>query len=229
MRRFYADAGVTPESDGFAITLDGRPVRTPGRAALRIPTRPLAEAIAAEWMAQGDVVDPASMPLTGLANAAIDLVMPDPPAFAAPLAAYGESDLLCYRAPDQDLAAAEAAAWNPILAWAEARFDVDFILVTGVIHRPQPAATIAALRQAVAGQSPFRLAALSPVIRIAGSLVIGLALSEAAFAPDTLWQAIVTDELWQEARWGCVDDAEDRREHHRAAWFAAAQFIALSG
>ncbi len=227
MKRFYRSAATTPADAGHAILLDGRPIKTPGRATLIVPTPALAESIASEWRAQGEDILPASMALTGLANAAIDLVAPDVGAFAAPLVAYGESDLLCYRSPDRELAADEAAAWNPILAWAEARYGIEFALAAGVMHVPQPAETVRALGQALRGQSPFTLAALSPIVTLGGSLVIALALAEQAFDASTLWGAAVLDELWQEARWGADADAVAARAHRQREWVAAARFLEL--
>ncbi|RYY36816.1 MAG: ATPase, partial [Sphingomonadales bacterium] len=123
MKRFWKD--VTLAERGIA--LDGKPVRTPRRAALTLPSDALAEAVADEWRGVGDTVDPRAMPLTGLANAAIDIVAADPPAFAAGLAAYGESDLLCYRAElPAPLVERQAAAWDPLLDWARGRYDVHF-------------------------------------------------------------------------------------------------------
>ena len=141
MRRFWK--AVQVDADG-GVRLDERPVRTPGRVPLVLPTAALAEAMADEWRGVGDTLDPRAMPLTGLANAAIDRVAPDPVAFARGLAAYGESDLLCYRAESPDeLVARQAAAWDPLLAWAQRRYDVHFEVVAGVMHRAQPAATVA--------------------------------------------------------------------------------------
>ena len=121
MKRFYKDVTIVAESDGHAIRLDDRPVRTPARALLTLPTLALAQAVAEEWRAQGDTVDPASMPFTGLANAAIDHIVPNRAQFAAGIARYGESDLLCYRAHSPEtLVARQAAAWDPLLDWARA-------------------------------------------------------------------------------------------------------------
>ena len=147
MKRFYKEATVGEEN---RILLDGRPVRTPGRAPLALPNAPLAEAIAEEWNAQGETIDPLAMRLTGLANAAIDRIAPDPAGFAAGLAAYGESDLLCYRAEGPaPLVARQAASWDPILAWARARYDVAFEIVSGILHKKQPAETVGRLAAAV--------------------------------------------------------------------------------
>lgn len=230
MKRFWKQAEVIAEAGGWGIALDGRPVRTPERAPLAVPTRALAEAIAAEWDAQGEDIDPASMPLTGLANAAIDLASPDPAAFAEPIAAYAESDLFCYR-DDRDAAlqAEQAAAWNPLLAWAEARHGVEFALTQGVLPIDQPPATIAALRAALLAHDPFRLAALTPLVTIGGSLVAGLALAEDAFAADALWDAVSLDELYQERRWGADSEAQKARARREADWHHAARFLSLLG
>jgi chaperone required for assembly of F1-ATPase len=203
MKRFYGEATVSPQEGGVAVLLDGRPVRTPGRELLRVPTEELAEAIAEEWNAQGETIDPRSMPLTGLANAAIDRVAPDPAAFARTLATYGESDLLCYRAEGpQSLVERQQSLWEPLLGWARTRFGVDFEVTAGVMHRPQPAATVGQLARAVAARSPFQLAGLSPLVTIAGSLVIALALAEGAIGLEAGWQAAILDEAWQAEQWG---------------------------
>lgn len=227
MKRFYAAATTAPADGGYAVLLDGRPIKTPKRAALVVPTLTLATAIAAEWQAQVEDIEPATMPLTGMANAAIDLIAPDARAFAAPLAAYAESDLLCYRAHDSELLALEAAAWNPILAWAEARYSVEFTLTTGIVHVPQPASMLTALRDALLEHDPFHLAALSPLITIGGSLVVALALAEGAFDGDALWAAVNCDELWQEQRWGADAEAIAARAAKQREWDAAVRFLAL--
>ncbi|MGV1681819.1 ATP12 family chaperone protein [Sphingopyxis sp. NJF-3] len=228
MKRFWKKSEAAPQDGGWGITLDGRPVRTPTRAPLVVANPALAEAIAAEWAAQGETLDPASMPLTGLANAAIDLASPDPAAFAAPVAAYAESDLLCYRdARDAALQTEQAATWNPLLAWAEGRHGIEFTLAQGVIPVDQPAATIAALRGAVLDLDPFRLAALTPLVTIGGSLVAGLALIEGAFGAAELWGAVNLDELYQERRWGADSEAQKARARREADWHNAARFLSL--
>jgi chaperone required for assembly of F1-ATPase len=228
MKRFWKEAAAVPQDGGWGIALDGRAVRTPARAPLQVESTALADAIAAEWQAQGDTIDPASMPLTGLANAAIDLAAPDPAAFAAPIAAYAESDLLCYR-DDRDAAlqAQQAGTWNPLLAWAEQRYGVEFALAQGVLPIDQPAATVAALRAAVRAHDPFRLAALAPLVTIGGSLVAGLALADEAFEAAALWDAVALDELYQERRWGADAEAQKTRARREADWHHAARFLAL--
>lgn len=227
MKRFYISATTAPADNGYAILLDGRAIKTPKRAALVVPTVALAEAIAAEWQAQDEEMLPQTMALTGMANAAIDLVAPDPDAFATPLAAYAESDLLCYRADDRELAALEAATWNPVLAWAEARYGVEFALATGIVHVAQPDETLAALRDALLALDPFRLAALSPLITIGGSLVVALALVERTLDGEALWAAVNIDELWQEQRWGVDADAVAARAAKQREWDAAVRFLGL--
>jgi len=200
MKRFWTEVSVGPDR---VVALDGRPVRTPGRAPLALPTDALAARVADEWRGVADTVDPRAMPLTGLANAAIDRIAADPAAFADGLARYGESDLLCYRADaPAELVARQAAAWDPPLAWAGARYDIGWTVATGIVHRAQPPATVARLGAAVAALDPFRLAACSPLVTITGSLVLGLALVEAAIAPDTAWAASRIDEDWQAEQWG---------------------------
>lgn len=226
MKRFWKEVGVTPER---GIALDGRPVRTPGRAPLFLPTQALAEAVAAEWLAVDGTLDPRAMPLTGLANAATDRIAPDPEAFASGLARYGESDLLYYRADaPAELVARQAAAWDPVLDWARGRYDVHFEPTTGVIHRPQPAATVARLGDAVAALDPWRLAALSPLVTLTGSLLLALALAEGALAPDQAWTVAHVDEDWQAEQWGEDTLATDRRAHRRREFDAAVNFLKLT-
>ena len=244
MKRFYQSATV---GEGGRILLDGRPVKTPGRRALAAPTAALAEAIADEWNAQGDFVDPRAMPLTGLANAAIDRIAPDAAAFARGLAIYGESDLLCYRADGPaPLAVRQSELWDPILAWAQQRYDVVFELAIGVIHMPQPPETLDRLGAAVAARDPFALAGLSPLVTISGSLLIALALADGAISVDQAWAAATLDESWQAGQWGedeqaaaALDEqwqAEQWGEDEEAAaalanrrrdFEAAARFLAL--
>jgi chaperone required for assembly of F1-ATPase len=228
MKRFWTDVTVTPESDGFGIALDGRPVRTPGRALLAVPTGALAEAIAEEWRAVGAQIDPRAMPLTGLANAAIDRIAADPAAFAQGLARYGESDLLYYRAEmPEPLVERQRAAWDPLLDWARARYDVHFETTMGVMHTPQPRATLARLDDAVAARGPFELAALSPIVTVTGSLVLALVLLEGAADAEQVWQAARIDDDWQVEMWGEDDLATQTAAAHRADFDAGVRFLGL--
>ncbi len=203
MKRFYTAATVTGDARPFGIALDARPVRTPARAPLALPTRALADAIAAEWNAQGPEILPRSMPLTGLSNAAIDHVAGNPSSFADGLAVFAENELLAYRADaPAPLVAHQAAEWDPWLAWARRRYDVDFVSVAGIIHHPLPAATLARFTAAYRAFGTFHLAALNPVVTICGSAVIGLAVAEAQMDAATAWAIGHLDELWQAEQWG---------------------------
>jgi chaperone required for assembly of F1-ATPase len=176
----------------------------------------------------GETIDPRAMPLTGLANAAIDRIAPDSTAFAAGLAAYGESDLLYYRAEmPEPLVVRQQAAWDPLLDWARGRYDVHFETVAGVMHRPQPRATLVRLGEAVAALDSFHLAGLSPLVTVSGSLVAALALLEGAVDADTVWNAAHIDEEWQAEQWGHDDLAIGAREARRADFHAGARFLSL--
>jgi chaperone required for assembly of F1-ATPase len=228
MKRFYREARVRHGEEGGEVLLDERPVKTPAKRTLALPSEPLARAVAAEWNAQGEEVRPRTMPLTGLANAAIDRVAPDKEAFARSLAAYGETDLLCYRADaPASLVARQSELWDPLLAWARRRFDVNFEVTTGIVHKPQPAHTLAQLSQAVAAHGAFELAALSPLVTISGSLVIALALAEEAIGLETAWAAATLDEAWQAEQWGEDEEATARLEARRAEFEAAERFLRL--
>jgi chaperone required for assembly of F1-ATPase len=224
VKRFYKEVEVA----GGEVRLDGRSIKTPARRRLALPTEPLAQAVAEEWRAQGERVDPRSMPLTGLANAAIDRVEPDKEAFAANLARYGEADLLCYRAEGPAaLVERQAALWDPLLGWARRRYDVDFEVVRGVIHRSQPRGTLDRLGHAVRARSAFELAGLSPLVTISGSVVIALALVEGAVTVDEAWAAAALDEHWQAEQWGEDAEALQALEARRRDFAAAARFLSL--
>ena len=228
MKRFWKDVAVKREAGGFAILLDGKPVRTPARAPLAVPTQALAEAIANEWRAVDQDIDPRAMPLTGLANAAIDRVAPDKPAFAAGLARYAEADLTCYRAiGPRALVAVQEIAWDALLAWARRRYDIDFVTTQGVVHIAQPPATVEQLSHAVEALDAFHLAGLSPLVTIGGSLVAALALAERAITPVQAWDAVSIDERWQIEQWGADAEAEAAIENRRRDFLAAAQFLEL--
>lgn len=228
MKRFWKDAAAVPAEGGHDIHLDGKPVRTPGRVSLTLPSPALAEAIAEEWRAVGETIDPRAMPLTGLANAAIDRIAPDPAAFAAGLAKYGESDLLCYRADHPlELQLRQQAAWDTLLHWARARYGIDPVTTTGVMHRPQSPETVARLAETVATRSPFELAALSPLVTVTGSLIAALALLEGAATSEDIWSAANLDEDWQVEHWGEDDLARKARTARRADFDAGARFLSL--
>ena len=228
MKRFYRNAVVQPAEGGYEILLDRRGVKTPARERLVAPGERLGQAIAEEWNGQGETVNPRSMPLTGLANAAIDRIAPDPLAFARSLALFGESDLLCYRADQpRGLVARQSEQWDPLLAWARRRYDVDFEVVTGIMHRPQPEHTVNRLAKAAAARGPFELAALSPLVTVSGSLIIALALSEDEIGLDAGWSAATLDEQWQLDQWGADAEAEKALDARRQEFEAGYRFLKL--
>jgi chaperone required for assembly of F1-ATPase len=228
VKRFWKEASAVAVDDGWTIELDGKRVHTPGRHLLVVPTQQLAEAIAKEWRAAGETIDPRSMPLTGLANAAVERVAPDQQAFASGLAKYGESDLTCYRADSpRELIRRQEEKWDPLLAWARRRYDVDFCTTGGIVHVPQPRATIDRLAAAVMALDPFHLAGLSPLVTIGGSLVAALAVLEEAVTPEQAWDAVTVDEAWQREQWGSDSEVEAALERRRSDFFAAARFLSL--
>lgn len=228
MKRFWKEVAVEAGEGGWGIDLDGRPVRTPARAPLVVPTRRLAEAIADEWRSVEEDIDPRAMPLTGLANAAIDRVAPRREAFAEGLARYAEADLACYRAEGpRGLVERQEKSWDALLSWARRRYDVDFATTSGVIHLDQPDATVERLTHAVAALDAFHLAGLSPLVTIGGSLVAALAVLEDAISPEAAWEAVSLDERWQLQQWGTDSEAEKALESRRADFMAAARFLDL--
>lgn len=225
LKRFWSEVAVV---EG-AILLDGRSVKTPARAPLILPTAALGDAIAAEWRAVGERVDPRAMPMTGLANAAIDHVAPDPPAFVATMGAYAETDVLCYRAAaPPDLVARQALVWDPLLDWARDRFDVAFVITAGITHVTQPPVTVAGLAAATAAHAPFALVALSQLVTIAGSLIIALAVAEDVLTPAEGFAAAHLDELWQAERWGEEWSSAEARAARLTDFKAAARFLKLA-
>jgi chaperone required for assembly of F1-ATPase len=228
VKRFWKDVSVERNGDGWAVRLDGRPVRTPARAPLTVPSQQLAGAVAEEWSSVGEKIEPRAMPLTGLANAATDRVAPDREAFAAGLARYAQADLACYRAEGpRALVDRQEESWDALLAWARRRYDVDFCTTTGIVHVAQPQATIDRLSHAVAALDPFRLAALSPLVTIGGSLVAALAVLERSLAAQQAWEAVSVDERWQLEQWGSDAEAEAALENRRHDFLAAARFLEL--
>jgi chaperone required for assembly of F1-ATPase len=211
MKRFYREAAVQPAEGGFTVALDDRPIRTPAKASLLLPTAALAEAIAAEWQAQGETIKPLEMGLTRLGNTAIDRVRQERARAVEDVARYGTSELLCYRADQPaDLAERQAAVWQPWLDWVGACHGAHFRTGTGVIHVGQPPETMAALRVAVAQASDFELAALGSAVQALGSLVLGLALWHGALDADAAADAALLDELYQAAKWGEDSEATQR-------------------
>lgn len=228
MRRFWKEVSLEPSTFGHAVRLDGRPVKTPKRNELALPTKRLADAVVAEWEAVEKTIDPMLMPMTGFANAAIDHIGADRDGFVTAISAYGETDLLCYRAAaDEALGARQAEIWDPWFDWARTRYDVNFVIVEGIMHQSQPEATLAKLRAAVAARGTFELAAMAKLAHLSGSLVLTLALVERAGEADEVWNAACLDELWQEELWGADHWADKNRADRRAEFMAAVRFLEL--
>jgi chaperone required for assembly of F1-ATPase len=224
-KRFYAHAGVEEGDGAFRVVLDGRAVMTPARRTLAAPTRPLADMLAAEWEAQGDLIDPAKMPLTRLANSIIDGVADAVPAVAAEAEKYLGSDLLFYRAAGPDrLVARQAQAWEPVLAWAREALGARFVLTQGMVFVVQPAPAIAAAAAAIP-REPWRLGALHAVTTLTGSALIALALAAGVLSVDQAWAAAHVDEDWNMDFWGRDELALKRRAARFAEMQAAATVL----
>jgi chaperone required for assembly of F1-ATPase len=230
-KRFFAraEAGAEPGEAGYPVLLDGRPVRTPARRVLAAPQVPLAQALAAEWEAQADVIEPGRMPLTRLANAVIDAVAERPDPVMEEVANYLGSDLLFYRADaPAGLVAKQAKAWDPVLAWAHDALGARFVQVEGVAYAAQPEHAAAAARTAIPADA-WRLGAVSSITTLTGSALLALALAAGAIDPDTAWEAAHVDEDWQMSQWGRDALALERRAYRRAEFDAAVTVLRLSG
>lgn len=209
-KRFWKEVTTSPSEAGFGVFLDGRPIKTPAKVTIALPTKALAEAVAEEWDAVDEVIDPNRMPMTRSANAAIDKVMTQFDEVAAMVAEYGGSDLICYRADGPDLLCQrQAEAWDPMLDWAAEEYGARLRPVVGVMPVAQDPAALAAMHDAVRAQSAFQLTALHDMVGLTGSLVIGLAMSRGQLGADAAWQMSRIDEAWQIEQWGPDADAED--------------------
>ena len=229
-KRFWKSVGIAADGDGFAIELDGRPVRTPAKAALILPTLAMAQAVAAEWEAQTDRIDPLTMPVTRSANAAIDKVRPQHGEVADMLADYGDSDLLCYRADGPaSLCDRQAAAWDPALDWAETALGARLHPRSGVVHQPQDGAALGRLSAQVHALDPFRLAAFHDLVSLSGSLVLGFAAALGWRDAQTLWDLSRLDEKWQQEQWGSDAEAEAMAQTKCEAFLHAKRFFDLCG
>ena len=224
-RRFFTAAGVAEEADGFTVTLDGRPVMTPGRRPLRVPRRAIAERIAQEWRAQGGYIDPVTMPTTRLANSIVEGVAAAPDPVAAEIVRYLGSDLVCYRAEGPEgLVAHQARHWDPVLDWAGERLGAAFVIATGVTFTPQPAAAVARAAAAVP-REPWRLGAVHAVTTLTGSALIALMLAAGDIGTDAAWTAAHVDEDWNMEFWGRDELGLQRRAYRRAEMEAATRVL----
>lgn len=228
-KRFYKEAEVSAVEGGFLVTLDGRPVRTPARNVLMTPWRELSQAVAAEWAAQVDVINPATMPLTRIINSAVDGVAREPEAVRAEVVKYSGSDLLVYRAEGPErLVSRQSEIWDPVLAWARDDLGARFVLAEGVMFVEQPETAVQAVDAALEGLDVYRLAALNVATTLSGSALLALALLRGRLDVHEVWAAAHVDEDWTNEMWGSDDEAEARRAR-RFEEMAAAALILQTG
>ncbi|QCO55253.1 ATPase [Pseudorhodobacter turbinis] len=229
-KRFWKQAEATAAEQGFTVTLDGRGLKTPAKTAFWVPSMDLAQEVAREWQAQEDFVRPETMPYTRTANSALDKVTPQFAAVADMLAAYGGSDLLCYRAEaPQELVARQAQAWDPLLDWAAESFGARLTVTQGLMPVEQPPECGALLAGAVHAQTPFQLAAFHDLVAISGSLVLALAIARGHLTPDEGFALSRIDEDWQSGLWGVDDEAAAFEAQKRQGISHAARFFELCG
>ena len=224
-KRFYSEAGIAEANGGFAITLDGRPIKTPRGRQVIVPVKEIAQAIAWEWQAQQDLIAPLSMPLTRLANSVVEGVIERVEAVADDLAGYLNSDLLFYRAGyPEALVAREAAHWDPVLFWAADTLGAHFILAEGIVHVRQPDTAVAAARAALPSD-PWSIAALHVVTTLTGSALLALALFHGVLDADGVWAAAHVDEDWNAEKWGHDEEVVARRAARLVDFRAAARIL----
>ena len=229
-KRFWKAASVVAEDGGFAVRLDERPVKTPAKQPLLVPTHALADLIAAEWDAQSGLVNPESMPVTRMANSAIDKVVPQYHEVVTLLTAYGETDHLCYRATHPPaLAEKQAIAWDPLLDWAAQTLNAPLKTTAGIVPIAQDPAVVARLHEQVLALGNFRLAAFHDLVSISGSLVLAFAVGQGRLTAKDGWHLSRLDEDWQNALWGEDEDAAAAAALKQAAFHLAARFYALCG
>ena len=227
-KRFWTAAGVEAVEGGYTVRLDGRPVKTPAKAPLVVPTEAMARAIAAEWDAQEGTIKPETMPLTRAANSAIDKVAPMRDAVIAELAGYGGTDLLCYRAPDpQELIDRQQTEWGPLIDWAATALQAPLNVTHGVVPVAQPQDSLQRLHAGVASFTDAELAGLHDLVAISGSLVLALAVTSGRLAPDTAFTLSRLDNIWQAEQWGTDEEEAELEAIRRAAFLQAHRFFAL--
>lgn len=225
-KRFWNHADTIKVDGGYSVELDGRSVKTPAKAPLVVPTHTLAQAIANEWDAQVEIIDPAMMPVTRTANSAIDKVAVQFKDVAEMLAAYGDSDLLCYRATSPaELVQRQADQWDPVLDWAKQALSAHLVPVAGVMHQPQSASALVPLKDRVHRLTNFELAAFHDLVAISGSLVLALAVVDEYLPVEHAWKIARLDEAWQEEQWGSDEEASALSENKRADFVNAAWFF----
>ena len=228
-KRFWKDADVVALNDGFTVELDGRGIKTPAKRPLVLPSQKMAQAVAVEWQAQEGVINPNTLPVTKTANAAIDKVANSHAEVADMLAAYGDSDLLCYRADSpEELVLRQKHQWDRLLDWAETELGARLETRVGVMHAPQKPASLARLSALTHKLTAFQLAAFHDLVSLSGSLVIGFAAARDHHPIDTLWDVSRLDELWQIEQWGVDDDAEALSEVKKHSFLHAKRMFDMS-
>lgn len=226
-RRFYKEATVSPTN---SILLDGKPVRTPMKRELVLPTHALAHAISEEWQDQQQVINPHLMPLTKLANTAIDRGSAHAAAIRSEIASYAGNDLVCYRATEpSELVGRQDLCWDPVLQWAKATFGYSWQVTSGMSHLEQPSEALAAAAKHIEGMCPFTLVALHALTTVSGSALIALQLASAGIEAEAAWAAASLDEKWQQEKWGYDREAETALLAKRVEFMAAARFLNLAG
>ncbi|UYV36347.1 ATPase [Rhodobacteraceae bacterium D3-12] len=227
-KRFWKEASVVPEGQGFTVHLDGRAVKTPAKQPLVVPCEPLAQKIAEEWNALDKAIDPARMPFTRSANAAIDKVAVQHGEVAAMIAGYGDSDLLCYRAEfPAELVARQNDLWTPLLDWARNAQGIELKPITGIVHQPQSATSLTRISDITTSMSVFELTAFHDLVSLSGSFVLGLAAAQQVRPIEEIWTLSRLDETWQEEQWGADDEATALAATKRSAFLHAATLFRL--
>lgn len=230
LKRFWTDVAVKPVEGGFAVTLDGRAMRTPGKAPFVVPTRAIAQQVAAEWQEQQGEVRPGTMPFTRSVNSAIDTLSQHRAFVVEDLSGYGGTDLVCYRAEEPlALRRRQESGWDPLVTWAGSRFGAHLATGLGIVHVAQPQEALQALAAEVARQDDYELSAFHDLVVLSGSLIIALAVIEGLHSPEEAWGLSRIDETWQIEQWGEDEEARAFADQKRAAFLHAARFHALCG
>ena len=227
-KRFWKTVEISENDQGFGITLDGRSVKTPLKTALTVPSKSLAERVAREWEAVEEKIDPREMPFTRSVNAALDKVSTQHSEVANLIADYADSDLLCYRADTPaELVQRQDDAWEPLLDWIKSKHGVEFTVNTGIMHRAQPAKTVAYLRDWTHSLNNFQLTGFHDLVSLSGSFILGMSAAERAFEPAKIWAFSRVDENWQSEQWGNDGEADSVAALKQRSFLHACEFFQL--
>ena len=227
MKRFYKQVSTDTSEVGWVIKLDNRTLRSPAGALLNLPSSDLAKAVAEEWIAQGETINPVSMPLFSIAVTVVDRVMSQQTAIINELASYGSNDLLCYWSADDELASRQQQQWQPWIDWAGIEFNVNLRIATGIMPVTQP--DVSGFKVPLQKLDVWRLGVLHRAVSLGGSLILGLGFVAGRLDANQLFTTAFLDELWQNEKWGCDFEAEDRQVHIRAELEEADRFLSLLG